>query len=1378
MPDTTPLHRLWPRYGMRAARWALRALAALVLALGLVWSALHFVIVPRIDVLRPWLLDQVQQRSGLHLEMDAIEVTSNGWVPELALRGVRLLDAQGATALALPEVTVAVSSASLLLGDVEQITLQGADLEIRRDPQGRIWIAGVLVQSSDNRDNAALDWLLGQRELLVGGGRVRWVDAMGGAAPLEWNDVRLRVRNSARTHALDLQATPPASWGEPLRLRGQFSRPLLSAHPGRFGDWRGQTELAWPRVDLAALAPYVDAAKGIHSGRGALNVRLEVQAGTFTSATADLSLEDLDASLDAGQGANLGAQGQALQMRQLAGQIALNRLDGDGVQYAVKGLQGQTRDGLRWPASDLTLQLWGKDAARGAHGSLSVGQLDIAWLAQLAGRMPLAAPIQNALAGLRPQGQIQAVTLQWQGLWDAPTDYRVQARLQQAGAAPYAAAGFPGVGVEGLDAEIDATPSGGTAKWSIKKGALTLPTWLEEGRVALDSADASLRWSWVDGGLRLEMPRLQFANADLAGDLAVAWNAPRAAAGGLGVIALDGKLTRLLPARLPRYLPMSMDRDVRNYLRDAFSGGELGPVSVKVKGDVDQFPFSNGRAGVFQIAAAVSNINYAYAVAPKQKGAPTWPTLSQLSGDVALDRDTLTLNNARANWVHPGSPGAVVPITRGTARVTQLYDHAAITLNLEGRSNMADALAVVNRSAVGALMGNVLARTTASGAGAYKVNLQIPLAEPAKTTLQGSLLLAGSDFQYSPDTPRLARVRGTLGFTENSLSLGGLEASALGGDMRLDGALLFSDAAWEGGKNRVRVQGTLTSQGLRESKDLGAWAAASALLEGQTTYSAEWGWRAGAAQIQISSDLQGMALALPAPLGKSAPTAMPVRLDWASGGSDPAPKAPPRNETIRMSLGRVAQVVLQRDTSGAQARLLRGTVALGEAGDTASAASAAPSLPAQGLLLQIDTAVLDVDQWAQVLNQLNPAADAKSGGESAYAPTAFKLRAQQLLWGGRQWDRLTASGRREGAVWRMDVDGAQLAGKLEFGPANTGPGASTTTSASAGSRLSARLSRLSLEASTANDVQNLLDAPATTLPALDVVVDALEMYGKKLGRMQATAVNVGSGPARAEWRLQQLQLTVPEATFSASGVWGAVSSAAAPAPSSGSQASARKVSADTRRTELSFKLDIADAGALLARLGMANVVRAGSGKVEGTMGWAGAPLNLDYPTLSGRLNLDIAKGQFLRADPGAARLLGILSLQSLPRRLLLDFRDVFNDGFEFNYVRGDVVTEQGTARSDNLQMKGPLATVLMDGSTDIARESQRIKVLVVPELDTGAATLLTALANPIAGLYALVASTLLRQPFQDASTQELLVEGTWQAPKVSKMDRRTGKPIP
>ena len=78
--------------------------------------------------------------------------------------------------------------------------------------------------------------------------------------------------------------------------------------------------------------------------------------------------------------------------------------------------------------------------------------------------------------------------------------------------------------------------------------------------------------------------------------------------------------------------------------------------------------------------------------------------------------------------------------------------------------------------------------------------------------------------------------------------------------------------------------------------------------------------------------------------------------------------------------------------------------------------------------------------------------------------------------------------------------------------------------------------------------------------------------------------------------------------------------------------------------------------------------------------------------------MDLERGQFLKAEPGLAKLLGVLSLQSLPRRLTLDFRDVFSEGFAFDFVRGDVAIAQGIAATNNLQMKGVNAAVLMVGT--------------------------------------------------------------------------------
>jgi uncharacterized protein YhdP len=104
--------------------------------------------------------------------------------------------------------------------------------------------------------------------------------------------------------------------------------------------------------------------------------------------------------------------------------------------------------------------------------------------------------------------------------------------------------------------------------------------------------------------------------------------------------------------------------------------------------------------------------------------------------------------------------------------------------------------------------------------------------------------------------------------------------------------------------------------------------------------------------------------------------------------------------------------------------------------------------------------------------------------------------------------------------------------------------------------------------------------------------------------------------------------------------------------------------------DMNFRLDIADAGSLLARLGMKDVIRRGKGKIEGQVGWQGSPLSPDYPSMVGQLNLSVESGQFLKADPGIAKLFGVLSLQSLPRRALPGFPRRLQRGFRIRLRPG------------------------------------------------------------------------------------------------------------
>ena len=191
---------------------------------------------------------------------------------------------------------------------------------------------------------------------------------------------------------------------------------------------------------------------------------------------------------------------------------------------------------------------------------------------------------------------------------------------------------------------------------------------------------------------------------------------------------------------------------------------------------------------------------------------------------------------------------------------------------------------------------------------------------------------------------------------------------------------------------------------------------------------------------------------------------------------------------------------------------------------------------------------------------------------------------------------------------------------------------------------------------------------------------------------------------------------------------------------------------------------------------MKDVIRQGKGKLEGQVAWVGSPLTLDYPTLGGAFTVNVESGQFLKADPGLAKLLGVLSLQSLPRRLALDFRDVFTEGFAFDFVRGDIKIDQGIASTNNLQMKGVNAAVLMDGQADIAHETQSLRVVVVPEINAGTASLIATVINPAIGLGTFLAQWVLRQPLIDSATQEFQIDGTWLDPKVTRVASHRATP--
>ena len=1365
-----------------AARAALWLLLGFWLLVGATLAGLHGWIVPRIEEFRPRIEMQASKTLGVPVQIGQITARSDGLMPSFELRDVTLTDTAGREALRLPRVLAALSPASLWGGGFEQMVLDQPVLDIRRTLDGKIYVGGLGIGQTrvGNKDTA--DWIFSQPEFAIQGGTLRWTDEQTTAPPLALRQVDVVLRNSLRGHAFRIDATPPQEWGDRFSLRGQFRQPLLSKGAGHFADWSGQIYTDFSRVgDVSRIKRYVSNTFGVdpRSGSGSLRAWADISKGQLSAATLDVALRDVNVQL--------GKKLEPLALSSVTGRVSGKRLD-DGFEFATDNLAFNTLDGLQWPGGNMALTSMGTEGQTDQKNELKADRLDLQAVAQIASRLPLGTATHALIASFAPKGLVETLDARWQIPVNGELAYTAKGRVsglevaalpspvQRSKAvqatpsvAPRQKPGRPGIKNAAID--FDVTQAAGKAKIVITQGHLELPGVFEDPHVPLSRLAMDAQWKWTGKNVDVQMRNIAFASADAEGTAQASWRSgatPSGAPdpGSLGVLDLKGALTRGDGTRVHRYLPLMLADPVRHYIRDSVVSGDVSDVKFLVKGPVNNIPFADASKGDFKISAKIKNGTFAYvprAIQPKD--AAPWPVLTDITAELVFNRAALEVNGLVAKVA--GLPG--MQVVNADARIPNLMNDATVDVQARLKGPLNEALGFVNSSPLGTMTGNVLAKTVASGPADYGFRLSLPLKNIDKTKVRGSVTLPGllgNDAQFSPETPKLSRLKGLVTFTETGFNVSGAQAQMLGGDVRFEGGTKsLTRTAMPGiepdAETVFRAQGSVTAEGIRLAQNLGMASRLAQNATGSTAYNATLGFRRGVAEVVVTSNLQGMALSLPAPLNKPAEAILPLRFENTVLRESLAPGQKLRDQLI-LSLGNMASVQYVRDISTAQPRVIRGSIAVGlEPGESAAT-------PEVGVAANIKLDNFNVDAWEKVFSSAvgsSPAVVAVASTGAAqqvqgYLPNQIAIRAKELLVSGRKLNNLVIGGTRDGPTWRANLDATELNGYLEFRQ----PG-----STSAG-RIFARLQRLSLGQSTVSDVENILDGQPASIPALDIVVNDLELRGKKLGRIEVDAVNRAansSDGSAGEWRLNKFNVIMPEAVLTATGNWVAIN-----AQTTAAGPRVQRPAAERMRTAMNFKLDIADSGLLLKRFGMVDVVRRGKGKMEGQVAWAGSPLSFDYPSMTGQFNVNIESGQFLKADPGLAKLLGVLSLQSLPRRLTLDFRDVFSEGFAFDFVRGDVGINQGVASTNNLQMKGVNAAVLMEGSADIAKETQNLKVVVVPEIDAGTASLIATVINPAIGLGTFLAQYFLRRPLIEAATLQIHIDGGWADPKITKVEKK------
>jgi uncharacterized protein (TIGR02099 family) len=1345
------------------------------------WLSLHWLILPHIEEWRPQIEARASAMVGAPIKIGAISAHSSGWVPAVELRDVRVYDAEQRVALQLPRVFAALSARSVLALEPRfaQLLVDGASLDVRRDKSGRIRVGGLdfVHSASAGDDDMAADWFFKQHEFVIRAGTLRWIDEARDAPPLALADVELVVRNGLREHNMRIDATPPPGWGDRFSLRGRFTQPLF-ARASEWRQWSGRAYVELPRADLSELRRRVTLPFELSEGDGALRGWFDLKDGQAVAASLDVALRAVAMRLDKSV--------EPLGFEQVDGTIDAEKRD-DTTTIAVRQFGFRTGDGLIWPKGDLRA-MWRQDET----GAISAGEfdaerLDVGVIAAIATRLPIGTAVRDLLADVRPRGVISDLKTRWDGPLDAPERYRVKGRLSELSLAAKPSPEPEGLGRPGIanaELQLDASESGGQARIDMRSGRLDLPGVFAEREVPLDMLDAKLSWK-VEREAKDARPKISvkvagatFANPDARGELSATWRSGSGtgfARGGRypGHLELDGRLADGVAAHTARYLPLGLPEGVRSYVGAAVREGTITSATFRIRGDLYDFPFHDpkvARDADFRIGAKFEGLTFAYipdeAAPPAAGSAPreSWPVLTRAAGELAVDRTTIDIKGAKAQLGNVEWSGI-------QGRIGDLAGRPRLETVGTALGPLTDMLRFVDVTPVGRWTGRALAAATATGSAELKLALGIPLTRPTETVVRGSVALAGNDVRMSADTPLLAAAKGRVDFSQRGFTISGGSARTLGGELAFEGG---SSAGLSGGDSqRFSGRGTATAEGLRQASELGTVARMAAVASGQTSYRATLAFVGGRPQISVATNLVGVAVDLPAPLGKAAAQPMALRVrtvpdDGAMGTDAPAGML---REALQVDYGGALQAHFVREVSGDSARVVRGAIRIGDARAVAAERVADPlpgdplevlALPASGVAANVAVKRLDVDVWQAALARMQGGDGGRTGGTAplvfdasggaGYVPDAIGVRAAEVVFGSRKLANVTAGLTLQGELWRANVSADELDGYVEYRPARRATGAG---------RVFARLARLNLPKGEVERVESLLEEQPATIPALDIVVDDFELRGKDLGKLEIEAVNrnVANRDGAREWQLAKLNLTMPEAQLSATGTWGDAGGGAN----------------SPRRATMSFTLALADSGALLERLGMGRVVRGGKGTLSGDIAWPGSPFSPDYPRMTGQVKVSIDSGQFLKAGPGAGRLLGVLSLQSLPRRLQFDFRDLFAEGFAFDNVTGDVRIGDGRASTNNLRMRGAAAVVLMEGSADIVNETEDLRVVVVPEINAGTASLAFAVINPALGLGTFLAQYFLRKPLMAANTREFHVTGPWDDPKVERVERPVGE---
>jgi len=843
---------------------------------------------------------------------------------------------------------------------------------------------------------------------------------------------------------------------------------------------------------------------------------------------------------------------------------------------------------------------------------------------------------------------------------------------------------------------------GDSCRFLIGDLALDLPR-LFPTPIELDAAAGEILWHRYDQGvLEVRTEGITVANADIATRSRFSIRIP--GGGGSPFLDLQTDFRDVQATSVRRYIPSRRLREkLATWLDRAFAAGRIPSGALFFHGTIADFPFDEGQ-GRFEVRFDVENATLDYH--------RDWPPIEKIDASVRFENRKMEIFASKGRFLDSAISGVRVAIP-------DLSKADALEVRGKAEGPFADDLRVLGETPLRKRLGGIARAFVAKGVSDLDLDMSIPLRHKGQEVplrLNGEISWPGPASLAIPDQDiELTALGGRLRFTEDGLAADSIEAGLWDVPVRLH----LENRKPKGGSTRIRADGTFPVPVLARQFPSSTWKTLGgrARLELRLDIGgADMGKAMPPIDFELTSDLDGLAVELPQPLGKPGNGNRQLKL---SGRLVPG-EAP----SIRGSYGDLGlHLGLKRE--GHELRLARGAFDLG---------GAPPPLPkGEGLYLQGSVSALDLQDWLDWWEKEKSPAEGGSG--RGMALRSADLQIGRLRLSDTALDDVHLALDNQGDRWDATIRARDLDGEI---------------------RIPSRLRREPIEAVLERlDLKGLLEAQGgkgqartharvvgpRQADALDLKVERL-LWGKNLlGSLTIRSRAVPNGLDFTE-----LALSGPVMSIQGRGSW--LQTKAGP------------------RSELTLTAKGSDLGEFLRRLEYKSLIYKAPADIALDLAWPGGPTAPSLAKLSGRIGLEVGAGSLLEVEPGVGRVLGILNLEALQRRLTLDFSDLYGRGFAFEKITGELKIRKGKAVIEKLDIDGPSSDIKITGSTDLADGELDQVVTVTPRLGTGVAIAGAVAGGPLVGAAVLLADRVSGGGVDKLGRHQYLVTGPWAEPRI------------